>query len=129
MDSIAVTKLETAIEVLLRAENRKGSERRIISAMDTFYALKPEDPITPNSSVTTKAFARRFVDDRSRVLHGTVSTLNVRMADSRDSLENLVTTLVRATVQELDLYLQSPSPSDETEAFLDWIKTRRRKAA
>jgi hypothetical protein len=127
-DSIAVTKLETAIEVLLRAESKRGSERRIISAMDTFYALRPEDPITPNSSVTTKAFARRFVDDRSRVLHGTVSTLNVRMADSRDSLENLVTTLVRATVQELDLYLQSPSPADDTDAFLSWIKARRRNA-
>jgi hypothetical protein len=128
MDSIAVTKLETAIEVLLRAESASGSESRILSAMDTFYALKPEDPITPNSSVTTKAFAKGFVRDRSRVLHGTLSTLNVRMADSRDSLENLATTLVRATVQELDLYLQSPSPVDDTEAFLDWIKTRRRKA-
>jgi len=128
MDSIAVTKLETAIEVLLRAENKRGSESRIIKAMDTFYNLRPEDPITPNSSVTTKAFAKRFVEDRSRVLHGTVSTLNVRMADSRDSLENLVTTLVRATVQELDLYLQSPSPADETEAFLDWINARRRQA-
>ena len=127
MDSIAVTKLETAIEVLLRAENKSGSERRIILAMDTFYTLKPEDPITPNSGVTTKAFAKRFVKDRSRVLHGTVSTLNVRMAASRDSLENLVTTLIRATVQELDLYLQSPSPADDTEMFLEWIKTRRRK--
>jgi hypothetical protein len=126
MDSIAVTKLETAIEVLLRAENKSGSERRIILAMDTFYALKPEDPITPNSGVTTKAFAKRFVEDRSRVLHGTVSTLNVRMAASRDSLENLVTTLIRATVQELDLYLQSPSPADDTETFLEWIKARRR---
>jgi hypothetical protein len=46
---------------------------------------------------------------------------------SRDGLENLVTTLVRATVQELDLNLESPSPSDETEAFLDWIKARRRQ--
>ena len=85
MDSIAVTKLETAIEVLLRAESKSGSEKRIIRAMDTFYALGPDDPVTPNSSVTTKAFAKRFVEDRSRVLHGTVSTLNVRMADSRDS--------------------------------------------
>jgi hypothetical protein len=128
MDPIAVTKLETAIEVLLRAENKSGSERRIIKAMDTFYALKPEDPITPNSSVTTKAFAKRFVEDRSRVLHGTVSTLNVRMAASRDSLENLVITLIRATVQELDLYLQSPSPADDTDVFLEWIKARRRRA-
>ena len=128
MDSIAVTKLETAIEVLLRAVNSSGSQSRIISAMDTFYNLKPEDPITPDSSVTTKAFAKRFVDDRSRVLHGTASTLNVRMADSRDSLENLVTTLVRATVQELDLYLESSSPADNTDAFLDWIKARRRQA-
>jgi hypothetical protein len=128
MDSIAVTKLETAIEVLLSAESASGSESRIISAMDTFYALGPDDPITPNSSVTAKAFAKGFVRDRSRLLHGTLSTLNVRMADSRDSLENLATTLVRATVQELDLYLESPSPVDETEAFLAWIKARRRQA-
>jgi hypothetical protein len=50
------------------------------------------------------------------------------MADSRDSLENLVTTLIRATVQELDLYLQSASPVDDTETLLDWIKVRRRQA-
>jgi hypothetical protein len=128
LDSIAVTKLETAIEVLLHAESSSGSEKRIIAAMETFYGLKPDDPITPFSQVTAKAFAKGFVRDRSRVLHGTWSTLNVRLAGSRDSLENLATTLVRATVQELDLYLQSPSPVDETEAFLDWIKARRRQA-
>jgi hypothetical protein len=128
LDSIAVTKLETAIEVLLHAENSSGSEKRIIAAMETFYGLKPDDPVTPFSEITAKAFAKGFVRDRSRVLHGTWSTLNVRLAGSRDSLENLAMTLVRATVQELDLYLESPSPSDETEAFLDWTKARRRQA-
>jgi hypothetical protein len=56
------------------------------------------------------------------------STLGVRLAESRDSLENLAVTLVRATVQEIDLCLQNPSPIDDTEDFLAWVKSRRQKA-
>jgi hypothetical protein len=58
LDSIAVTKLETAIEVLLHAESSSGSEKRIIAAMETFYGLKPDDPVTPFSEITAKASPR-----------------------------------------------------------------------
>jgi hypothetical protein len=127
LDSIAVAKLETAIEVLLSAESKSGSEKRLVTALETFYGLKPDDPITLNSQTTAKQFAKGFVRDRSRVLHGTWSTLNVRLGGSRDSLENLAVTLVRATALEIDVYAQSASPADDTEAFLDWVKARRQK--
>lgn len=125
LDSIAVAKLETAIEVLLHAESSSGSEKRIITALETYYGLKPGDPITLESQTTAKQFAKGFVRDRFRVLHRTWSTLNVRLGGSRDSLENPAVTLVRATATELDAYIQNPSPTDDTEAFLVWVKARR----
>jgi len=127
LDSIAVAKLETAIEVLLHAESTPGSESRIIAALETFYELKADQPIAPNSQTTAKEFAHGFVRDRSRVLHGTWSTLNARLGGSRDSLENLAVTLAHASALELDAYLQSALPTDDTDAFLSWVKSRRQK--
>jgi hypothetical protein len=121
-----VAKLKTAIEVLLHAESARGSEARIMAAMETFYGLKADDPITPNTQTTAKQFAHGFVRDRSRVLHGTWSTLNARLSSSRDSLENLAVTLTRAYALELDKYIQSHS-KDDIETFLDWVTSRRRQ--
>ncbi len=125
LDSIAVAKLETAIEVLLRAENASGSESRMLTLLETFYGLKADDPITLHTQTTAKQFARGFVNDRSRVLHGTWSTLNARLGSSRDSLENLAVTLVRATAVELEAYTQTGAATDDIGAFLAWVKARR----
>lgn len=125
IDAIAVTKLETAIEVLLRSESSSGSENRILIALNTFFGLKPTDPIAPNSQTTAKQFAKGFVRDRSRVLHGTWSTLGSRLRTSRGALEHVATTLVRASAVELDSYLQNPKAADEIEAFMLWIAKRR----
>jgi hypothetical protein len=129
LDSIAVAKLETSIEVLLGAGSASGSEKRILTALDTFYALKANDPITPNTQATAKQFAHGFVRDRSRILHGTWSTLNSSLSASREALENLAVTIIRASVVDLDAYVQSPSPKDDIEAFLTWIKASRSKLA
>lgn len=125
IDSIAVTKLETAIEILLHAENSKGSERRMLLALDTFFALKPNDLVAPNSQTTAKEFAKGLVRDRSRILHGTWSTLNTRLAASRESLEHVAMVMIRSSAIELDLYLKSGSPNDDVEAFLSWVAARR----
>jgi hypothetical protein len=45
LDTIAVPKLETAIEVLLRSESSSGSTTRIIEAIGAFYGLKPDQLI------------------------------------------------------------------------------------
>jgi hypothetical protein len=129
LDSIAVAKLETAIEVLLHAESASGSESRIVAALETFYGLEANDPIAPNTETTVKEFAHGFVRDRSRVLHGTWSTLNATLAASRDSLENFAVTLARASAVEIDAYIQSLSPTDDTESFLTWVKSRQRSPA
>jgi len=125
LDAIAVTKLETAIEVLLRSESSAGSEKRMLMALNAFFGLKPADPLGPFSQTTAHQFARGFVRDRSRVLHGTWSTLHTRLQTSRDALEHVAMTLVRSSAVELELYLQDENATDNVEAFMLWIAARR----
>jgi hypothetical protein len=81
MDSIAIAKLETALEVLLRSESSSGSEQRVLTVLDLFFGLNPGDPIMPESPITAKQFARDVVSDRSRILHGTLSELVNKIKD------------------------------------------------
>jgi hypothetical protein len=124
LDSIAVAKLETALEVLLRAESTSGSEARMLAVLETFYALKPSDPITKGSTTTAKQFARSIVRDRSQILHGTSSTLNARLAVNRDVLENFALPVIRRTALELQRYAVVPSSRDDVDEFLAWVKRR-----
>jgi hypothetical protein len=124
LDSIAVAKLETSLEVLLRAENAPGSERRMHMILETFYGLMPDDPITKGATTTAKQFAKSIVSDRSQILHGTWSTLNSRLASDRNGLENFVIAVIRRAAVELEDYSMSPSPQDNTDGFLAWVKRR-----
>jgi hypothetical protein len=124
LDSIAVAKLETALEVLLNAENASGSQTRMLTILETFYGLKPEDPLTDGATTTAKQFARSVVRDRSRILHGTWSTLNSRLASNRNGLENFVTTVIRRAALELENYALTASPEDSIDDFLAWVKRR-----
>lgn len=124
LDSIAVAKLETALEVLLHAESASGSQTRMLTILETFYGLKPEDPLTDGATTTAKQFARSVVRDRSRILHGTWSTLNSRLASNRNGLENFVTTVIRRAALELENYALTASPEDNIDAFLAWVKCR-----
>ncbi len=118
LDTIAVPKLETAIEVLLRSEKSSGSEARLCRAVQVFYGLKAGDFINPNSTITVKQFAKQFVRDRSMILHGTLSTLSTSMRASRTSLEGLVVGLLARYVFLLSAYEASSGASDNLDAFL-----------
>jgi len=124
IDTIAITKLETALEVLVRAESSKGSERRMFEILSAFFGLEPDDPIAPGSTLTARQFARNVVRDRSRILHGTWSTLNVRGID-RAGMEGFVSTVLRTAVIELEAYTHLAQRSDDIDHFLDWVGHRR----
>jgi hypothetical protein len=124
IDSIALAKLETALEVLLRAENSKGSTQRALTILLCFFGLKPEDPIGPQMALTAKQFATNLVNDRSRILHGTWSTLNSRLGQNRTQLEGFTTSVLRRAVIELKAYSHEAAPADNIHAFLDWLQER-----
>lgn len=126
IDSIAIAKLETALEVLVRAESTAGSETRIKSILGAFYGLGPEETITSQSTMTAMEFAKGLVRDRSQILHGTWSTLNSRLAMNRHSMEQFVIAVIRRTAVELVAYANSTGSIDEPESFLTWVKERNR---
>jgi hypothetical protein len=125
LDTIAVPKLETAIEVLLRAESTPGSKSRVLKAIRAFYGLTPKEPINPQSEITVEKFATGFVTDRSRILHGTWSTLSHSLRDSRPSLTMLVRSLLAYYALELDRYASTTGPADDIEKFVDSVEAYR----
>jgi hypothetical protein len=94
IDSIAIAKLETAVEVLVRAESTARSKRRRLTTLNTFYGLAPDDPIAQGSPVTAKQFAQAVAGERSQILHGTRSTLNSQLSSNRVGLEHFVMTVI-----------------------------------
>lgn len=124
LDSIAVAKLETALEVLLVAESTAGSKRRMLQILEVFYGLKPGDPINKDVTTTAAKFAQGVAGDRSRILHGTWSTLNAQLGVNRGGLETFVTDVVRRAVLELEDYSVSADPKDTVDGLLAWVVQR-----
>jgi hypothetical protein len=124
IDTIAIAKLETALEVLLRAESSRRSERRMLEILGAFFDLGPNDPVAPGALLSARQFARNVVRDRSRILHGTWSTLNARGID-RAGTEGFVITVLRTAAIELEAYAHSVSPADDIDEFLTWVRQRK----
>ncbi len=125
LDTIAVPKLETAAEVLLVTESSKGSKARLLQAMKAFYGLDAKQPINPGSLITVGEFAYGLVRDRSRILHGTWSTLSAHMRASRSDLTALVRGLLVACALDIDTFASDAAASDDPKQFLDWALARR----
>jgi len=129
IDAIAVAKLETAIEVLMRAENTKGSGNRLRQAIKAFYGLDSGQCVNENSHVTVDELVKGIVTDRSRILHGTWSTLKTNLRDSRPTLTYLVRDLLTNYTVELDAFVSEPSATDDIEQLLSWVQSRRQNSS
>lgn len=75
--------------------------------------------------MTAKQFAKRIVSERSQILHGTRSTLNWRSVTNRNGDEGFVVEVVRRAAIELEAYASSPSPKDDPDAFLTWVRSKQ----
>ena len=121
LDSFAVAKLETAIEVLLRGQNAKGSGKRIRQAICAVTGLSEQDAISPGSRVTVATLTKELVRARSQVLHGTQSTLSGDLSSERKSLEGLCHVLFVAAAIGLEQYQGSDGAIDDVDGFLSWL--------
>jgi hypothetical protein len=68
VETIAVAKLETALEVLLSSASTKGSTSRLTDVFSSFYGRHKDQPIADGSAVMVKDFVNEIVSSRSRVL-------------------------------------------------------------
>jgi hypothetical protein len=129
LDTIAVAKLETAIEVLLGAESAKLSKERLCQAIQAFYGLKQADPLGTDPSISVKKFVESIVGARSRILHGTFSTLTENVIATRANVELLSFDLLRLSTVALGRYTALEAPVDTAKAFLDWVDKERQFGA
>jgi hypothetical protein len=122
LETIAVTKLETAIDVLFHSESTSKTKQRLLQAMKLVYKLTPDQFINKDQTITVKGFVEGLIRDRSRILHGTWSTLMTNMRESRPNLMFLARDFLRAYTLALDRYLADPKAQDNIEKFLNWIE-------
>lgn len=132
LDTIAITKFETAIEVLLSAGSSKQSANRLNEAFSSFYGLSPEDSYPPGTSQTVKDIVKAIVESRSRILHGTLSTLTAdSLAIDEHGGRKIIELLCMDFLFSFSLKLDEFASQDETAVkddiacFLQFISLMR----
>ena len=123
--TVAIAKLETSIENLFGAGNPAESTSRILQALEGVFALKANDPIALGSSIKVRDFVKDVVTSRSRILHGTWSTLTEELPLGRNEVAIFARELLVSFTLMLDQYGTTASPVDKAKDFLDWMLLER----
>jgi hypothetical protein len=111
--------------VLLHAESASKARVRLKRAIWAFYGLKEGDFINPYSQTTVKSFVDDFVTSRSRILHGTWSTLSESLEAGREGLQNFTVDLLKNYILAIEAYVAAGSPLDRHSAFLAFVERER----
>lgn len=130
LDTIAITKIEASIEVMLFAESSKGSKDRLLNAFQAIYGLDGKQPLCQDNPRTVIQFIDSIVTARSRILHGTWSTLTHRPStrdehQHRDEVELLARDLLIHFTLHLDEYKNIENSKDDIKEFLAWIAMQK----
>jgi hypothetical protein len=127
IDSIATCKLETALEALLRGVSEKNIRPLLKRTMRFAFEIGENEHIFTNPIIIAKDFVEEVVEIRSRILHGTLSTLDTETADMRFLLEKFVGIILQVYTLELDKYVQYPNSEDNLSSFFEWSEAQRRE--
>jgi len=127
LDTISIAKYETTIEILLAAGSSKQSGTRIRLAFLTLLGLEDDDVLIDGTSITVKSFSKTLVEARSRVLHGTWSTLLNEMSLNRQDVATIAFLFLKAFTLYLDEFWNENSKTndDTVEIFFNWILSKR----
>jgi hypothetical protein len=125
LDTVAVAKLETAIEQLMSAGSTSGNKRRLVLALRAFYGLEKDQLLFRGASMTVGEFIEKIAQARSRVLHGTESTLTGEVAETRNEISIFARDVLLKYTLALDRYSASVSSDDHIESFLVWVEDQR----
>ncbi|MDK4808138.1 MAG: hypothetical protein OC190_16560 [Novosphingobium aromaticivorans] len=128
LDTVAIAKFETAMEVLFRTENKKGSERRIVEGLQSLLGLSPDIEL-PGKEFSPRQLAASFVRARSQVLHGTWPTLHTELPQTQAKIgikeaQGTAAALLMAFSIKLDEYVSAGNKEDTTDAFLYWCRSQ-----
>ena len=125
LDTVAMVKLETAIENLFSAANAAKSKQRMRDALKSMFGIDEAETVAPSSDLTYKKLVDDIVTMRSRVLHGTWPTLPGRDSSvSRSALEDVAREFLIGYPRLLERYQNElEQPEDNVEAMLKWAVT------
>lgn len=123
MDTVAVAKLETALENLFSAGSSNQSRQRIRQALEIMASRESERDDQPERV----DFAARVVKARSRVLHGTWSTTRDDPGVDRGSVEAVVREMLTRYSLLLDAYSSEAGieNKDNVKSFFTWVEQTR----
>ena len=126
LDTVAVAKLETAMENLLAAGSTVGSRERIRTALRLMVSGESDE----DAEREQVEFARRVVEARSKVLHGTRSTTRDDPGVDRRPVEVVVQRMLATYSLLLDSYSNEDAGQDKdnVRSFLGWIERGRAKS-
>ncbi len=129
LDTVAVVKLETSMEILFSAGGRTGSKTRIVDGLRGMFGIDGSQMVDPSSGMTYEDLATEIVKARSWVLHGNWPTLALR---DRGIDRATVEIMARQFLFEFPLVVEKYAremgvgAEDDAQAFLDWaISTAR----
>jgi hypothetical protein len=123
LDTIAIAKLETSIENLFAAESSKKSKARLLQGFNYLLGMGKSDLLDTTIPVSVGEFVDVVVTARSRILHGTWSTvagddIEIERRDVARLAQNFLLLFSRA----LDAYSKSEAtPPDNIDQFLAWL--------
>lgn len=124
LDTVAIVKLETAIENLFSASSTKGSKRRILDGVKGMFGVETSNNINQSSTITFEGLVNDIIEERSRILHGNWSTLSARdHGIDRGIVEGSAKFFLIKYPRLLEKYAKETGtpPKDEAQAFLEWI--------
>jgi hypothetical protein len=126
LDSVAITKMETAIENLFCAESSKRSRARLLQGFRSLFGVDGSSQFDAILPVTVEEFVEVIVTARSRILHGTWSTLAGRDVEvERRDVARLTQNFLMTSARAIDAYAQSREPPDNIDDFLAWAERCR----
>lgn len=128
LDTVAVTKHETSLEILLRSQSTQAARSMLKLAFKAFLGMEEERLINPESTYTVKKLVEEFITDRSRILHGTSSTLTGRPDCDRGSLKVVNGMMLIYFALELVKYSCSDEQKDNSKDFLNWVAAQEKPA-
>jgi hypothetical protein len=118
--SVAIAKYETCLEVLFGAESTKKSTMRIEQAIKVILKLDGSDNIYSGPHASVHAFASELVRSRSRILHGTFSTMNDESKLPLAIVQIVASKILAEATIMLDKYIAANEVGDNAESFLKW---------
>lgn len=131
LDTMRIARLETSLEVLLRAEKSSGSANRILAGLEAVLGIDPSTNIGVVRSVTMRELVEEMVRSRSRVLHGTWPTLTSDLPGTIpvSDLAAVVRRLIVMFAIKLEQYAANGDHKDDLAPFLTWVRGQATKRA